>query len=80
MQQMVQPSEIDEDKMNAFLGQVVTDFGASMSTVLGFIGMKLGLFEALADSSGMTPAELAAKTGTTERYVREWLLNQATGG
>lgn len=70
-------TEINEDKMNAFLGKVVGDFGASLSSVLGYIGQKLGLYEALADSDGMTPAELAAKTGTTERYIREWLVNQA---
>jgi len=73
--------EIDEDKMNAFLGKVVGDFGASLSSVLGYIGQKLGLYEALADSDeGMTPSELAAKTGTNERYIREWLINQASGG
>ena len=71
--------EINEDKMNAFLGKVVGDFGASLSSILGYIGHKLGLYEALADSDGMTPAELAEKTGTTERYVREWLVNQASG-
>lgn len=71
--------EIDEDKMNAFLGKVVGDFGASLSSVLGYIGQKLGLYEALANSDGMTPLELADKTGTTERYVREWLVNQAAG-
>ena len=71
--------EINEDKMNAFLGRVVTDFGASLGTVLAYVGTKLGLYKALADSNGMTPEELAKKTGTTERYVREWLMNQAAG-
>jgi SAM-dependent methyltransferase len=70
---------IDEEKMNNFLGKVVTDFGATFSSILSYIGIKLGLYEALAASDGMTPAELAEKTGTTERYVREWLLNQAAG-
>src|SRR6266849_8151976 len=79
MPQAGQSFEINEDKMNAFLGKVVGDFGASLSSVLGYIGQKLGLYEALADSDGLTPAELAAKTGTTERYVREWLVNQASG-
>jgi SAM-dependent methyltransferase len=79
MSQAVRSYEIDEDKMNAFLGKVVGDLGASLSSVLGYIGQKLGLYEALADSDGMTPAELAAKTDTNERYVREWLLNQAAG-
>ena len=79
MQQAIQSVEINEDKMNAFLGKVVGDFGASLSSVLGYIGQKLGLYEALADSSGLTPPELAAKTNTNERYIREWLINQASG-
>lgn len=79
MSQSVQAQEVNEDKMNAFLGKVVTDLGASLSSVLGFIGAKLGLYKALATSNGLTPAELAEKTGTTERYVREWLINQAAG-
>lgn len=79
MSQTIQAHEIDEEKMNAFLGKVVGDFGASLSSVLAYIGSKLGLYEALADSDGLTPAELAAKTDTSERYVREWLLNQAAG-
>ncbi len=79
MSQAAQPHQIDEEKMGAFLGKVVGDFGASLSSMLSYIGLKLGLFEALADSDGLTPAELAAKTNTTERYVREWLVNQAAG-
>ncbi len=73
-------TSINEDKIHEFLGKVVTDFGATMSSMLGYIGIKLGLFNALAVSGGLTSAELAEKTGTTERYVREWLLNQASGG
>ena len=79
MPQAMQSVEIDEDKMNAFLGKVIGDFGASLSSVLGYIGQKLGLYEALADSDGLTPEELAAKTNTNERYIREWLINQASG-
>lgn len=80
MSTSAQSVEINEDKMHEFLGKVVGDFGASLSSVLGFIGQKLGLYEALASSYGLTPHELAERTGTKERYVREWLLNQAAGG
>jgi 2-polyprenyl-3-methyl-5-hydroxy-6-metoxy-1,4-benzoquinol methylase len=80
MSQTAQAVEINEEKMNAFLGKVVGDFGAALSSVLGYIGIKLGLYEALADSSGLASTELAEKTNTNERYVREWLLNQASGG
>jgi SAM-dependent methyltransferase len=76
----IQSREINEDKMNQFLGKVVTDFGASLSSSLAYIGQKLGLYKELAANSPLTPAELAEKTNTTERYVREWLVNQASGG
>jgi SAM-dependent methyltransferase len=76
----VQSKEINEDKMNQFLGKVVGDFGASLSSSLAYIGQKLGLYKALAAEGPLTPAELAEKTNTTERYVREWLVNQASGG
>lgn len=76
----IQSREINEDKMHQFLGKVVTDFGASLSSSLAYIGQKLGLYRALASNGPLTPAELAEKTNTTERYVREWLVNQAAGG
>ena len=76
----VQSREINEDKMHQFLGKVVGDFGASLSSSLAYIGQKLGLYKALAAGGPLTPAELAEKTNTNERYVREWLVNQAAGG
>ena len=80
MSAVPQPVSINEDKMNAFLGKVVGDFGASLSSSLVYIGQKLGLYKALANSEPVTPAELAEKTSTNERYVREWLINQASSG
>jgi 2-polyprenyl-3-methyl-5-hydroxy-6-metoxy-1,4-benzoquinol methylase len=71
---------INEDKMHEFLGKVVGDFGAALSSSLVYIGQKLGLFKAMAEAGPITPAELAQKTSTNERYVREWLINQASGG
>ena len=71
---------INEDKMNAFLGKVVGDFGAALSSSLVYIGQKLGLYKAMAGAGPITPAELAQKTSTNERYIREWLINQAAGG
>lgn len=71
---------INEEKLQKFLGQVVGDFGAALSSVLSYMGIKLGLYNALGENEGLTSVELAAKTDTTERYVREWLLNQAASG
>jgi SAM-dependent methyltransferase len=76
----LKPAPIDEEKLNAFLGKVVEDFGAAISSSLAYIGQRLGLYKAMAGAGGLTPAELAERTGTVERYVREWLINQAAGG
>jgi len=74
-----QVSKLDMDKLNAFIGQFVGDLGATVHTGMVVIGEKLGLYKALANGP-MTPAELAAKTKTDERYLREWLSSQAAGG
>jgi SAM-dependent methyltransferase len=71
---------IDETKLNEFMGKAVGDIGAALSAALVVIGDKLGLYKTLAKAGPSTPAELAAKSGTHERYVREWLCNQAAGG
>ncbi|HTZ75335.1 MAG TPA: class I SAM-dependent methyltransferase [Candidatus Aquilonibacter sp.] len=70
---------IDMNKLNAFIGQFVADLGASVHTGMVVIGEKLGLYKALANGP-LTAAELAAKTQTDQRYIREWLASQAAGG
>jgi SAM-dependent methyltransferase len=70
---------LNMDKLNALVGQFVNDLGATVHSGMVVIGERLGLYKALA-SGPMTPGELAAKTKTDERYVREWLASQAAGG
>ena len=70
---------IDEHRLNEFLGHAVGDLGAAISATLMLVGDRLGLYRALADAPA-TPAELAQRTHTHERYIREWLGNQAAGG
>jgi SAM-dependent methyltransferase len=70
---------IDEAKLNAFLGKAVGDLGAAVGAVLILIGDELGLYRALAKGAATSP-ELAARTSTNERYIREWLASQAAGG
>src|SRR5712672_1742402 len=70
---------LDMDKLNAFVGQFVTDLGAAVHAGMVVIGEKLGLYKALAGEP-LTSAQLAAKTKTDERYLREWLASQAAGG
>jgi len=68
------------DKLHAFMGRAVGDMGAAMHAVLILLGDRLGLYKAMADSAPVTPAALAARTGTSERYVREWLNANAASG
>ncbi len=75
-----QPRPIDENKLTEFIGKVVGDFGASLGAALVYLGQKLGLYKAMAESGPTNAAELAQLTNTNERYVREWLVNQAAGG
>jgi len=72
-------SPLDMNRLNEFIGRFVTDLGAAVHTGMVVIGEKLGLYKALARGP-MSPAELADRTGTDERYIREWLASQAAGG
>jgi len=77
---MATNTPIDMDKLHAFMGKAVGDMGAGLHAVLILLGDKLGLYKAMADSQPVTSAELAQRTGTTERYVREWLNANAASG
>jgi SAM-dependent methyltransferase len=70
---------LDTEKLNEFLGRFVNDLGATLHAGMVVMGEKLGLYKALAVGP-LTSAELAAKTRTDERYVREWLSSQTAGG
>jgi 2-polyprenyl-3-methyl-5-hydroxy-6-metoxy-1,4-benzoquinol methylase len=72
--------EIDADKLQEFVFRAVDEVGATLNAALVVMGDKLGLYRALAGAGALSPAELADRTGTSERYVREWLNAQAAGG
>lgn len=71
---------INEETLNQLMGQAVVDIGAAMNTPLILLGDRLGLYKKLAAEGPLTSQELAKHTGTTERYIREWLGAQAAGG
>src|SRR5919206_1131830 len=73
-------ANIDERKLEAFIGHAATEAGAALNAALVTLGDELGLYRAMADGQPVTPAELAARTGTLETYVREWLNTQAASG
>lgn len=73
--------DINEDKLNDLLGRFVGDLGATMSAGSIVIGEKLGLYKAMAPPhERITADELAKRTGTNERYIREWLNANAASG
>jgi len=77
---MAATTTVDETKLEAFMGQFVLDMGAAATAPLVLIGDKLGLYKAMADGEPVTPADLAQRTGCRERYLREWLCQQAASG
>src|SRR5579871_2344264 len=72
--------QVDVDKLMQFVFKAVDEVGATLNTALVVMGDKLGLYRGLAGAGALTPSELAERTGTAERYVREWLNAQAAGG
>ena len=71
---------INEQKLEAFMGQAVGDLGAAISGLMVHLGDELGLYKAMAGAGPLTASQVAERTGCDERYVREWLNNQAAGG
>lgn len=71
---------VDQGRLNEFLGRMLADLGGAYSVALVRMGERLGLYAAMKDGVPVTAAELAARTGLAERYVREWLAHHAASG
>ena len=71
---------LDEEKLHEFIGKAVSEWGAAMGALLIFVGDRLGLFKAMSGAGALKPEELASKTGTNPRIIKEWLAAQAAGG
>ncbi len=74
------PNDINMDKLQEFMGKLVVDYGAAVTGTMVVLGDKLGLYKKLSIDGPLDSKELAQKTGTHERYIREWLANQAASG
>src|SRR5436190_7561075 len=75
-----EPVAVDGEKLMQFVFRAVEEVGATLNAALVVMGDKLGLYREMAGAGPLTPTELADRTGTAERYVREWLNAQAAGG
>src|SRR3954468_11864805 len=76
----IEQQPLDLDKLNEFVFRAVDEVGATLNTALVVMGDRLGLYRAMAGTGALTPTEIAERTGTAERYLREWLNAQAAGG
>jgi 2-polyprenyl-3-methyl-5-hydroxy-6-metoxy-1,4-benzoquinol methylase len=76
----IDQQQLDVERLQAFVFRAVDEVGATLNAALVVMGDRLGLYRGLAGAGPLTPAELAARTGVAERYVREWLNAQAAGG
>ncbi|MFD3420488.1 class I SAM-dependent methyltransferase [Streptomyces decoyicus] len=70
---------VGEEQVQRFLEKVITDTGAAVAGLCTSLGDRLGLYTAMAGAGPLTSAQLAARTGLVERYVREWLAAQVAG-
>src|SRR3954462_10551001 len=80
MSAVAEQRELDGQNLMDFVFRAVEEGGATLNPALVVMGDKLGLYRAMAGAGAITPAELAKRSGTAERYVREWLNAQAAGG
>jgi len=71
---------VDKDRIKAFSGQVFTDMAGAMTAGLGYIGIKTGLFQKMADGGWMTLEEVVQASGMQTRYVDEWLRGMVSAG
>ena len=71
--------QIDERKLQEFMGRMLVELGAAINLPLMMIGDRLGLFKAMVGNGPLTSVQLAERTRTDERYVREWLSAMAAG-
>jgi hypothetical protein len=71
---------VNETNLQQFLGKMLGDAGAALGVGLVLLGDKFGLYKALTAGGQLTSGELASRTGTVERYVREWAAAQAAAG
>lgn len=77
---MNETTTLDEARLMAFVHKAVADVGTLLAGSMAVLGDRLGLYRAMAGAGSITPAELSERTGTSERYVREWLSAQAATG
>src|SRR5260370_6175208 len=77
---MAEVGTIDSARQEEFVGKVVEQISGTMTTLLGAVGDRLGLFKNLAEQGPATSAELASRTNLNEHYLREWLGGTATAG
>ena len=68
------------NRTEALRERILSSAVAALEIYTVYLGVRLGLYRALADGGPANSAQLADRTGTAERYAREWLEQQAAGG
>jgi 2-polyprenyl-3-methyl-5-hydroxy-6-metoxy-1,4-benzoquinol methylase len=76
----IELTEADESRVEEFAGSLFGACLATMELANVELGLRLGLYQALAGAGPMTAAELSGRAGIAERYAREWLEQQAVAG
>ena len=72
--------QLDMARVEAVGGRIMEELGITLSTLTTALGIRTGLWAALAGAGPVSPAELARRVGTAESYAREWCRTQAAAG
>ena len=75
-----QPDDIDVSRVEELVGRLLASFTGGVELLTIELGRRAGLYQALTEHAALSPAGLAAATGISERYAREWLEQQAAAG
>jgi 2-polyprenyl-3-methyl-5-hydroxy-6-metoxy-1,4-benzoquinol methylase len=71
---------MDQDRTRALADRLFESELRTLELYTIYLGERLGLYRALFEGGAATSADLATRTGTNERYVREWLEQHAASG
>lgn len=77
---MTAPAVVEPTDVEQVVGTLVTDLAAAAGVQMIHIGMRTGLWRAMAGGGALTPAEVSARSGVALPYAREWLKHQAVSG
>jgi ubiquinone/menaquinone biosynthesis C-methylase UbiE len=71
---------MNKEHVKAFTDKIFNDMAGAMTSGLAFVGVKTGLFRAMAGKGALTLEAIVGMTSLQPRYVEEWLKGMVCAG